>query len=141
MDQNQVIMKGIILKKAFIFVIIVITFVGCQRHEKSIIVGKWEVCGSTIHEGLEPIPICGCENGGTYLFTVNGKFKARNSCFNNNDYRLEGDTILYIVHPFGLEDFRFPVEFLNKNSNMIIYGWTGGGLGLSVQDVCLKKVK
>lgn len=130
------------MKKNFftmIFAIIVFTFMSCQRYEESIIVGKWKVCGSTTHEGL--VSACECEDGGTYFFSANGKFKARNSCFNNNDYRLEGDSILYIVHPFGLEDYRFRVEFLNNNNNMIIYGWTGDELGLSVQDVSLKKVK
>lgn len=122
----------------FVFAIVVFTFVNCQRREESIIVGKWKVCGSTTHEGLDFA--CGCEDGETFYFTANGKFKARNSFFNNKNYRLEGDSILYIVHPFGLEDFRFRVEFFNYN-NMIIYDWTGDELGLSVQDVCLKKVK
>ena len=86
--------------------------------------------------------VCGSVDGDKLTFSAYGVIKAKNSIYNNDSYRLEGDSALYITMPGGETLHR--VEFSNNNNNMIIYDWTDSGSGSAISivyDICLKKIK
>ena len=122
-----------------ILLVCISILLGCQRSGESIIVGTWKICGSTL--GGQEL-VCGSVDGDKLTFSAYGVIKAKNSIYNNDSYRLEGDSALYITMPGGETLYR--VEFSNNNNNMIIYDWIDAGSGSAISivyDICLKKIK
>ncbi len=131
-------MKNNNLLKTISFVIMAFILLnGCQRENKNVIVGIWQICGMS---SCNEEPVCSSEQGDRIIFQSNGLIKDENGFYDNEHYQLVGDTSLVI----GASNQEHKVKFYNNYNNMITYEWVCGSpnsLISTVHNVNLKKVR
>ena len=130
-------MKNNNLLIAISFLTMAIFLNGCQRDNKNVIVGTWQICGMS---SCNEEPVCSDEQGDRIVFQSNGLIKDKEGLYDNEHYQLVGDTSLWV----GASNQEHKVKFYNNYNNMIVYEWVCGSpnsLISTVHNINLKKVR